>query len=75
MYLYGNGQCVTWDIIGMSGTSLKGLSWTPMTPGTHTLRFRNGWNAKTLTVIAEPAPPGTPTPPSSSGCGSTGSIG
>ncbi|MFD7842518.1 hypothetical protein ACFV4K_06240 [Nocardia sp. NPDC059764] len=75
VYVYDNGQCVASDIIGMSGTSLKGLSWTPMTPGTHTLQFKQGWNAKTLTVTAEPAPPGTPTPPPSSGCDSTCSIG
>ncbi|MEU1205336.1 hypothetical protein [Nocardia sp. NPDC005825] len=75
VYLYDNGQCVTRDQIAMNGTGLKATTWTPMTPGTHTLQFRDGWNAKTLTVTVEPAPPGTPTPSPSSGCGSTGSIG
>ncbi|MEV0463096.1 hypothetical protein AB0I25_09110 [Nocardia tengchongensis] len=75
VYLYDNGQCVTSDIIGMNGTGLKSMLWTPMTAGTHTLQFRFGWSVKTMTVTVEPAPPGAPAPSPWRGCGSTGSIG
>ncbi|GAB2553336.1 hypothetical protein [Nocardia heshunensis] len=75
VYLYDNGQCVISDIIGMNGTGLKSMPWTPLTAGTHTLQFRDGWSVKTLTVTVEPAPPGAPAPSPRHGCGSTGSIG
>lgn len=78
IFLYDNGQCVVYDWMGSGGTTLKGLSWTPMTAGTHTLQVREGWWQKTLTVTVAPAPPGSPAPTPQSGCGAnsdTGSFG
>lgn len=36
IYLFDNGRCVLSDIIGMNGTGIKMLNWTPTTAGAHT---------------------------------------
>lgn len=77
IYLYDNGRCVHYDLVGMNGTGRKVMDWTPTTAGTHTLQVRMGSFAKTMTVTVEPAPPGTPIPAQTS-CGAnspTGSFG
>ncbi|MFE2960480.1 hypothetical protein [Nocardia tengchongensis] len=77
IWLYDNGECVTYDILGANGTGLKSMRWIPTTAGTHTLQVRMGSSAKTLTVTVEPAPPGTAIPAQTS-CGTnapTGSFG
>ncbi|MFE2960490.1 hypothetical protein [Nocardia tengchongensis] len=74
IYLFDNGRCVLSDIIGMNGTGIKMLNWTPTTAGTHTLQVRQASSAKTLTVTVEPAPPGTPIPAQTS-CGANGPTG
>ncbi|MFF0634992.1 hypothetical protein ACFYTS_21080 [Nocardia sp. NPDC004151] len=77
IWLYDNGQCVHYDMVGANGTGIKMMNWTPTTAGTHTLQVRWGSRAKTVTVTVEPAPPGTPIPAQTS-CGTnspTGSFG
>ncbi|MFE2958457.1 hypothetical protein [Nocardia tengchongensis] len=77
VWLYDNGECVTYNIPGNNGSGLMVLNWTPTTAGTHTLQVRQDWAAKTMTVTVAPAPPGTPTPAKTS-CGTnapTGSFG
>ncbi|MEU1428511.1 hypothetical protein ABZ412_15690 [Nocardia sp. NPDC005746] len=74
IYLFDNGRCVVADIIGMNGTGIKMINWTPTTAGTHTLQTSMAWRGKTMTVTVVPAPPGTPVPAQTT-CGANGPTG